>query len=200
MKRAGFTPNPVLVSFMGLCPLVGVTGNFASGAIMALLTALAVLGLDIFWTYGRRFVPQRLALVSQLAFAAFFALLAGVAVTAYSPPLALDLGIYLPLLMVNCLLLHEIRKSITGEARSHASILVTILWYLSIALALSFVRESLGGGTITLPTPGLEPAVLRLFSAPPLPMLVSPAGGFMALAAFAIAQRILMAPSGGKAS
>lgn len=200
MRKPGFTPNPALVSFLGLCPLIGATANFASGSTISLATALAVVGIDLFWWYFRSILPARLTVVSHLALASFFALSAGIAIEAYSPVIAADLDLYIPLIMVNCLVLHELRKAGTPNTQNHRSVISSAFGYFLVAVLLSLFRETIGSGSITLPSPGLVPLRFPLFPFAPLPILASPAGGFMALAAFAFVQRSVLIASSRRTS
>jgi electron transport complex protein RnfE len=176
---------------MGLCPLIGVSASFASGIAVCTATSLGVVAMGLVSMTTRRFVPARLAIPAHLAFAAFYALFAGLLIDLWSPVLAADLGIYVPLIMVNCLIIHEMRRGLAPESPSFHSTLSAAIGYLIVGFMLCLSRESLGSGTLTLPTPGMIPLSIAVLPTAPLPLLLSPAGGFLTLGAFAFLQRLV---------
>ena len=191
MKKRGFVPNPALVSFLGLAPLVGATTSFASGCVVGLLMALGMLGMALFISLTRNRLRGRIALVARLAFAAIYASLAWLLVEAWSPTLSADIGIYLPLLAVNSLLMHEMRKNRKSQEASLGDSLMTALLYFLVAAFLAAIREIGGSGILTLPIPSPTMQSLILIPTAPLPILLTPAGGFLLLALLAIADRLV---------
>ncbi|MEI6389439.1 MAG: Rnf-Nqr domain containing protein, partial [Spirochaetota bacterium] len=181
MKRSSFTPNPVLVSFMGLCPLVATTGNFATGLSISIGTSIGILSMALFGRLSKGLVPPRLMIPSYLGFASLYALFLGIILEAWSPVVALDLGIFVPLIAVNCLLIHEMHKADSRETVEFSSTLVIALTYFLLAALISALRESLGSGTLTLPTPGYHPLRIIFSSEGFLPVLTKPTGGFLVL-------------------
>jgi len=191
--RTAFVPNPALVGFLGLTPLVVVTANFSTGLLLTLITALGAVLAAAFAVFVRTSFPARLGLVAQIVFLAFYVLLVGLLVQAWSPVAAAALGIYLPLTAVNGLLLHEIRRGGAKDSPRFRTTLVSALGYLMVGISLSLFREVLGQGTLGLPGPGLGNEALRIFAEAPLPLLATPAGGFMSLALFASLDQLVLA-------
>jgi electron transport complex protein RnfE len=181
MKSSSFTPNPLLVSFLGLCPLVATTGNFATGLAISIGTSIGILSMALFGRLSKGFVPSRLAVTSYLGFASFYALFFGIVLEAWSPVVALDLGIFVPLIAVNCLVIHELNRADSSKSAELSSTLATAITYFLLAVVISALRESLGAGTLTLPTPGFHPLRIMLASEGLIPVLTKPTGGFLVL-------------------
>lgn len=192
MKLQAYTPNPALVAFLGLAPLVGATANFASASVIGLLMAVGALVAAGASALARHYIRGRLAAAAQLTFIALYATLCWILVEAWSPPLAADIGIYLPLLAVSSLVTHEIRKTGSSSGISSA------LQYVALALLVGVIREIGGVGTLSLPLPGYAIQTIPIFAQGPLPILRSPAGGFFVLAFLALVDRIVTLRLRGK--
>jgi len=194
MKTASFVPNPALVSLLGLAPLVGATTNFASGCVVGIVMGVGALVASGSSSFPRSGIGGRLAFAAQLALMALYASLCWLLLEAWSPALAADIGIYLPLIAVSSLVVHEMKRvGKTGDSWWKAS-LVSALQYLAVAILVSAIREIAGGGTLTLPFPGYVPSSYSLFDKAPLPIFLSPAGAFFTLAFLAILDRFLFSP------
>jgi Na+-translocating ferredoxin:NAD+ oxidoreductase subunit E len=186
-----FVPNPVMGGLLGLCPLVAAADSFADGAVIGLGAALSALALGALLPLLRGVLPQRLRSPVAFILAASLAALYSVGVEAYSPALASGLGLYLPLTAVNCIIIATLRHSLRDEGSPFPWLLPTAAGYLLVALILSGLREFLGAGTLTLPSPG-SPSAIAFTQAPPLRLLVAPAGGFMLLGCFAALYRFVL--------
>lgn len=197
MKRQQFVPNPALVSLLGLAPLVGATATFADGLVIGLLAVVgALLGYGAS-NLARRHLEARLVVPVQLAAIGIYASLCLVALGFWSSALVKELGIYVPLLAVNGFVVHEARRTGNRPVAGFPPILATGLGYLAVALVVSVLREVGGAGTISLPLPGASPREIAVVPFPLIPLLRSPAGGFLVLGAFAAVNRLLTpAPSG----
>jgi electron transport complex protein RnfE len=190
-KREPFVPNPVVGGLLGLCPLVAAADSFADGAVIGLGAALSALALGALLPLLRGILPQRLRSPVAFVLAASFAALYSVGVEAYSPSLASGLGLYLPLTAVNCIVIATLRHSLREDGKTFPWLLGTASGYLLVALLLSGLREFLGTGSLTLPSPG-SPSALVFSQSPPLRILVAPAGGFMLLGCFAAIYRFVL--------
>lgn len=194
-KREAFVPNVVAGGLLGLCPLVAASDSFADGAVLGLGVALSVLVLGFALAALKNRIPQRLRYPLVFVFEALFSALYTVAIRTYSPLLASGLDIYLPLLASNCVLSASLYRALRNEKTATSALFPSALGYLGAALVLSLIREVLGLGSLSLPTPGAL-LVLRFTEVPPMRLLAAPAGGFMLLGAFAALYRLFLRLAG----
>jgi electron transport complex protein RnfE len=195
--REGFVPNPVLAGLMGICPLIAASRSLAEGAIYGLGTAICAIALGAIAPPLRATVADRLQAPATLAISAAVSTLFAFCVRAYSPAIAAGLWIYLPLLSVSGLSLYALRRtSLPGRYGPDASLrfatlsLESILFFLTAAFV-GGLREFIGLGSLTLPTPGPSPLRIDAIAFPPMRLLVSPAGGFMLLGLLVAVYRAL---------
>jgi Na+-translocating ferredoxin:NAD+ oxidoreductase subunit E len=186
-NRDAFVPNPVLAGLVGICPLVACSRSLAEGVIYGLGAAVSALVLGALVPPARAIIADRLQAPATLAFSAALALAYGFCVRVYSATIAAGLWIYLPLLAVSGLSLSTLRRCSSSsryspDGRSRfGDIAAEAFMFLLTAAFIGAAREIVGLGTLTLPTPGLEPARLRVADFAPLHMLITPAGGFILL-------------------
>lgn len=206
-RRAPFVPNPVLGGLLGICPLVAAANTLANGLVLGVGAALSVALLALALPSIYAFVPDRLRAPSSLALSAAFALLIGTAVEAFSPVTARGLGVYLPLLAVNCVSLQALRRgppnsdhgNLDGARRiGNASLLVEALGYAAAATLIGALRELAGAGTLSFPLPAGQSFLLSLADESPAPLFAAPAGGFILLGSLAALYRIATRGRGRK--
>ena len=142
--------NPTFVLTLGMCPTLAVTTSAMNGLGMGLTTAAVLTLSNIFIAMLRKVIPDRVRIPSFIVIIASFVTIIELLLKAYIPSLYVSLGIYIPLIVVNCIIL--------GRAEAYASkhnILASAFDGLgmgvgfSIALTLiGALRELLGAGTI----------------------------------------------------
>ena len=168
--------NPVLRQMLGLCPTLAVTTAVSNGLGMGLATTFVLVCSEIVISLLRNIIPSTVRLPAFITVIAGFVTIVMMLVEAYLPALNQALGIYLPLIVVNCIVL--------GRAEVFASknpVRMAVLDGLgmgvgfTIALVLmSAIREVLGAGTLCgMPCaiPGVEPMLI----------FITPPGGFAVL-------------------
>ena len=142
--------NPTFVLMLGMCPTLAVTTSAINGAGMG-LASLVVLALsNLMISLLRNFIPDRVRMPAYIVVVASFVTMVQFLMQAYLPALNESLGIYIPLIVVNCIIL--------GRAESYASKNTAILsLFDGIGMGLGFTigltllgmfREVLGAGTI----------------------------------------------------
>jgi electron transport complex protein RnfE len=191
-----FLPNPILGSMMGLCPVIAVTGNFASGSVIAVGMLLSMLSLGALLPAVRGLLPERLRAPMALALAAMITALYSLGVAAYSPTIWSLTGIFLPLLLVNCLNLATLRRGIHDDESFSQWVFPAAMLYFATVLLLAAFREIAGAGRLTLPLPGDSPQTLRIFDAAPFRTLTAPMGGFILLGLLAFGYRVVLRKQG----
>jgi electron transport complex protein RnfE len=195
--RDGFVPNPILAGLVGICPLIAVSRSLAEGTVYGLGAALCALTLGAVVPPARAMIADRLHEPATLALSAALAIAYGFCIRIYSSAIAAGLWIYLPLIAVSGLSLSTLRRSSFSDrfgpdGRSRfMDVALEALMFLLTAAFVGGAREIIGLGTLTLPTPGIEPARLVVSGFVPLRILVSPAGGFVFLGFLVAAYRAI---------
>lgn len=142
--------NPVFVLLLGMCPTLGVTSSAINGLGMGLATTFVLVMSNIVVSLVKGFIPDKVRIPSFIVIIAAFVTVVQLMMQAYLPSLFKSLGLFIPLIVVNCLVL--------GRAEAFAS--KNKLWSstidgLGMGLGFSFalvllggIREILGSGKI----------------------------------------------------
>ena len=144
--------NAVFVLFLGLCPTLGVTTSAVNGLGMGLATTFVLVCSNVLVSMLRNVIPTKVRIACYIVIIATFVTVVELVMQAFAYPLFLKLGIFIPLIVVNCVVLgrSEAFASKNGVFRSLLDGLgIGIGFTLSLA-ALAAVRELLGTGTLTL--------------------------------------------------
>ena len=149
-SKGFFKENAVFVLFLGLCPTLGVTTTAINGLGMGLATTFVLLMSNIVVSIIKSLIPDKVRIPSYIVIIASFVTIVELVMQAYVPDLFEALGLFIPLIVVNCLVL--------GRAEAFASkqnILTSALDGLGMGLGFSMaltmlgaVREILGSGSI----------------------------------------------------
>ena len=143
--------NPVLVLVLGICPTLAVTSSMKNGLGMGVATCFVLLGSNIVISLVRRAIPKKVRIPCYIVVIATFVTLVEMLMKAYAPPELNDaLGIFIPLIVVNCIVLGraEAFASKNGLLDSIADGLGMGAGFTLTLMALGGVREFLGGGTL----------------------------------------------------
>lgn len=142
--------NPVFVLFLGLCPTLGVTTTAINGMGMGLATTFVLLMANVVVALIKGFIPDKVRIPSFIVIIASFVTIVELTMQAYLPSLFDALGLFIPLIVVNCLVL--------GRAEAFASkndLITSAIDGLGMGLGFTFaltllgaVREILGSGSI----------------------------------------------------
>jgi electron transport complex protein RnfE len=142
--------NPVFVLLLGMCPTLGVTSSAINGLGMGLATTFVLVMSNIVVSLVKDFIPSKVRIPSFIVIIASFVTMVDLLMAGYAPALHEQLGLFIPLIVVNCIVL--------GRAEAFASknaVLPSIIDGLGMGLGFSLaltvlggVREILGAGTI----------------------------------------------------
>lgn len=149
-SKGFFKENAVFVLFLGLCPTLGVTTSAFNGLGMGLATTFVLLMSNIVVSIIKGFIPDKVRIPSYIVIIASFVTIVELVMQAYVPDLFAALGIFIPLIVVNCLVL--------GRAEAFASrnnVITAAIDGMGMGLGFSMaltvlgaVREILGSGSI----------------------------------------------------
>ena len=137
---------------LGLCPTLGVTTKMQFGIGMGLATTFVLVCANILVSALRKVVPAKVRIACFIIIIATFVTLVELLMQAFAYPLFLQLGIFIPLIVVNCIVLGraEAFASKNGLVRSIADGLGIGIGFTMSLAALGALREILGAGRITL--------------------------------------------------
>jgi electron transport complex protein RnfE len=142
--------NPVLRMLLGLCPTLAVTNSAINGLAMGLATTFVLISSSIIISLLRKVIPHQVRIAGYIVIIATFVTVADKFLAAYLPEISNALGPYVPLIVVNCLILgrQEAFSSKNGVGRSIIDALGMGLGFIFVLVALGSIREILGSATL----------------------------------------------------
>lgn len=170
--------NPLLVLNIGLCSSLGVTTSIFNGLGMGMSMTFVLLMSEIVISIFRKVIPSAIRLPIFIIIIAAFTTIVQLVLQAYVESLYDALGVFLPLIVVNCIIMGRV-ESFASKNNTGNSILDALgmgIGYTMVMLLISFCREFLGGGTLLAGT-ALKIEVIP--EAYRIGILNSAPGGFM---------------------
>ncbi len=159
-----FKENPIFIIVLGLCPVLGVSTRVINAIGMSAGVLFVLLGSNIFVSLLKDFIPDKIRIPSYIVIIASFVTVVQMVMEAFAPDLYKSLGVYVPLIVVNCIILGR-AEAFANKNTVQNSILDALGMGIGFALALlliSLIREVLGAGTITLFAIGNFSGVIRI--------------------------------------
>jgi len=171
-----WSENPVFRQLLGMCPTLAVTNAVINGLAMGLATTFVLVFSSIVVSSIKKLIPSQVRIASYIVIIASFVTIADRVMAAYFPPISKNLGPYVPLIVVNCIILgrQEAFSSKNSVGRSFIDAIGMSLGFVIALLVLSSVREILGSGTLlghTLLGDWFKPWII----------MILPPGAFIAL-------------------
>lgn len=167
---------------LGLCPTLAVTKTVENGVGMGIATTFVLVCSNVIISMLRNIIPKRVRIACYIVVIATFVTVVELIMQAYSYPLFLKLGIFIPLIVVNCILLGraEAFASKNGMILSLADGLGIGIGFTLSLTALAAFREIFGSGTFTMP---MTSQVIPIFgpSFQPFSFLIEAPGAFVCL-------------------
>lgn len=141
--------NPVFRQLLGMCPTLAVTGTVITGIAMGLATAFVLILSSLVVASIKKLIPAQVRIASYIVVIASFVTIADQVLKAYFYPISEALGPYVPLIVVNCIILgrQEAFSSKNSVGRSFIDALGMSSGFILALLVLSSIREILGAGT-----------------------------------------------------
>ncbi|MDZ7837900.1 MAG: electron transport complex subunit E [Actinomycetota bacterium] len=173
--------NPVFVLALGLCPTLAVTGTIDNALGMGAGVIFVLLGANIIISLLRNAIPDLVRIPIFIVIIATFVTILSLLFEAYIPPLYESLGIYLSLIVVNCIILGraEVFASKNGIVMSIADAFGIGLGFTLALILIALFREVLGTGGLAVF--GLQLFRIPVLSTSPLGFFVSPPGAFLVI-------------------
>jgi len=142
--------NPVLIQLLGLCPTLAVTNTAINGVAMGLATTFVLFSSSTIISSIRNLIPHQVRIAAYIVIIATFVTLADRFLAAFFPDISKALGPYVPLIVVNCLILgrQEAFSSKNTIGRSILDGLGMGMGFILVLTLLGGVREILGSGML----------------------------------------------------
>lgn len=145
-----FKENPIFVLFLGLCPTLGVTSSAINGLSMGLAVIAVLACSNLIISALKNVIPSQVRIPAYIMIIASLVTIVQMVMEAYTPELFKVLGLFIPLIVVNCIVLGR-AESFASKNGVFASFLDGIGSGLGFTLSLTvlgIIREVLGNGTI----------------------------------------------------
>ena len=142
--------NPVLVQVLGMCSTMAITTSVANGFGMGISVLIILTLSNIFISLLRKIIPNEVRIACYIVVIAGFVTIVDLCLQAFFPDIAESLGVFIPLIVVNCIILAraEAFASKNGVIASAADGLGMGVGFTLALLLIGGVRELLGSGTI----------------------------------------------------
>jgi H+/Na+-translocating ferredoxin:NAD+ oxidoreductase subunit E len=176
LKKGIFKDNPTFRLLLGICPTLAVTTSIKNGIGMGLATTFVLLGSNICISLLRNFIPDKIRIPAFIVIISTFVTLIDLLMAAYEPELHEALGIFIPLIVVNCIIMGR-AEAFASRSPVFLSIADALGMGIGFTLSLSLislVRELLGNGTVF----GVD--LLSSFYNPAVIMILPP-GAFLTM-------------------
>lgn len=176
LKEGLLTNNPIFVQLIGMCPTLATSTSLKNGLGMGLAVTFVLMCSNLVISLLRRFIPNKIRIAAYIVIIAGFVTIVDLSMQAWLPDLSASLGMFIPLIVVNCIILAR-AEAFASKNKPLPSLIDGLSMGIGFTFAisvLSAVRELLGSGTIL----GID-----VFgdSYTPIIMAILPAGGFLLL-------------------
>ena len=200
LKTGVLLDNPVFMQTIGLCPTLATSTSLSNAIGMGIAATVVLICSNVVISLLRKFIPDKIRIAAFISIIATFVTVIDLLLQAYIPSLASSLGLFLPLIVVNCIIL--------GRAEAYASkiaVLPSAMDGLGMGLGFTFalvlmgiVRELLGAGTIAAGIIGDKGIQIPGLVDNPATMMILPAGGFLVMGFILAAIQKIMSGKEGK--
>lgn len=174
LKNGIIDQNPTFVQVLGMCPTLATTTSLKNALGMGLATTAVLMFSNLFISLLRKFIPKQVRIASFVVIISGFVTAVEMLMKAYLPDLNKSLGVFISLIVVNCIILAraEAFASKNTPLPSFVDGLSIGLGFTAALSILGFIRELLGSGSVLgFKIPKIEPAQF----------FVTPAGAFVTL-------------------
>ena len=195
-RQGLLTKNPVTVQLLGMCSTMAITTMLFNGIGMGLSVLIILTCSNIVISALRKLIPQKIRIACYIVVIAGFVTMVDLLMQAYLPSLSESLGVFIPLIVVNCIILGraEAFASKNGVLASAVDGIFQGLGYTVALVIMCLIRELLGSGTILGGFSFLnQGAGIRILPETyPALLIVLPVGGFLTLGCLIAASQWLV--------
>ena len=177
------TKNPVTVQLLGMCSTLAITTSLFNGLGMGLCVTLILICSNVLISALRKVIPGQIRIAAYITIIAGFVTIVDLCLQAFLPDLASSLGVFIPLIVVNCIVLGraEAFASKNGVLASAVDGLCQGIGYTVALVIVCVIRELLGNGTFGGGLLNGGEGIRIIPEGYPAMQLVMPVGGFLVL-------------------
>ena len=178
------TKNPVTVQLLGMCSTLAITTSLFNGIGMGLAVTIILTCSNVLISALRKVIPNEIRIAAYITIIAGFVTVVDLLLKAFIPALSSSLGVFIPLIVVNCIILGRAEgfASKNGVLASAVDGLCQGIGYTVALVIVCVIRELLGSGTFGGGLLGPGGAGIQIIPQPfPAMQLVMPVGGFLVL-------------------
>ena len=188
------TQNPVLVQVLGMCSTMAITTSFFNGLGMGVAVTVILTLSNVIISAIRKIVPDKIRIAMFIVVIAGFVTCVDLLIQAFVPALAESLGVFIPLIVVNCIILGRAESFSykNGIAASFFDGIFQGIGYTVVLMVMCIIREFLGTGTFGGGLLNGGAGIRILPEQFPIGVLTLPVGGFLVLAALIAAMQWAM--------
>ena len=178
------TKNPVTVQLLGMCSTLAITTSLFNGIGMGLAVTIILTCSNVLISALRKVIPNQIRIAAYITIIAGFVTVVDLLLKAFIPALSASLGVFIPLIVVNCIVLGraEAFASKNGVLASAVDGICQGIGYTVALVSVCVIRELLGSGTFGGGLLGPGGAGIRIIPEQfPAMQIVMPVGGFLVL-------------------
>ena len=177
------TKNPVTVQLLGMCSTLAITTSLFNGLGMGISVTLILICSNVLISALRKVIPSQIRIAAYIVIIAGFVTIVDLLLQAFLPELSESLGVFIPLIVVNCIILGraEAFASKNGVLASAVDGLCQGIGYTVALVVMSVLRELLGSGTFGGGLLGGGLGYVVIPDPYPAMKIVMPVGGFLTL-------------------
>ncbi len=183
LKEGLLTKNPVTVQLLGMCSTLAITTSLFNGLGMGLAVTVILICSNVLISALRNFIPAQIRIAAYIVIIAGFVTVVDLILQAYLQELSESLGVFIPLIVVNCIILGraEAFASKNGVLASALDGLCQGFGYTVALVIVCVLRELLGSGTFGGGILNNGEGIRIIPEGFPAMQMVMPVGGFLAL-------------------
>ena len=177
------TKNPVTVQLLGMCSTLAITTSLFNGIGMGVAVTIILICSNVLISALRNFIPSQIRIAAYITIIAGFVTVVDLALQAFIPALSASLGVFIPLIVVNCIVLGraEAFASKNGVLASAVDGLCQGIGYTVALIVVCVIRELLGSGTFGGGLLNGGEGIRIIPAQFPAMQMVMPVGGFLVL-------------------
>lgn len=194
LKEGLLTKNPVTVQLLGMCSTLAITTSLFNGLGMGISVTIILICSNVLISALRKVIPSQIRIAAYIVIIAGFVTVVDLCLQAFLPALSESLGVFIPLIVVNCIILGraEAFASKNGILASAVDGLTQGIGYTCALVIMCVIRELLGAGTFGGGILNGGEGIRILPARYPAMQMVMPVGGFLTLGAVIAGSQWLM--------
>lgn len=183
LKEGLLTKNPVLVQLLGMCSTLAITTSLFNGLGMGISVTLILICSNVLISALRKVIPSNIRIAAYIVIIAGFVTIVDLLLQAFLPELSENLGVFIPLIVVNCIILGraEAFASKNGVVASALDGLFQGIGYTAALVVMCVIRELLGAGTFGGGILNHGEGIRIIPEGYPALQMIMPVGGFLTL-------------------